>query len=332
MTHSLIVGGGLAGCLVARELANNGRQVTIIEKADDIGGKVRQYGCKAAEECSNCGVCLVGDLWDEVGSNDKINVITGAQIKDVLGSKGSYRVVVKTADGVKSLDGISDIVVSTGFEDFSTSFSGNLEIEEKDGLFSGWQLEKMFMERKKDGIFEEKPGSIAFIQCFGSRDAQQKAPYCSRVCCAYSTRMARAFRYFYPDAKITFFYMDLQKVQEGEYFNYLSNEKGIEFIRCRPVKIKGGKPATVEYEQPGEKGLKEREFDVIVLSEGIFSSADNAKMAELCMLGIDKDGFLKYVKDPGKTGIYLAGCAAGPKRIEEVYSESLGVARQIINN
>jgi heterodisulfide reductase subunit A2 len=331
MNHrTLILGGGLAGCTAALELANGGCEVTILEKADALGGKVRNYGCKATDRCNNCGLCLVGKLWNQVECHGKISILTDSRLIDVQGSKGDFSVVYKNGKGITILGGIGDIIVATGFDEFSAVSSGSMEWNTEDGIVSGRHMEKLLSGRTKAGVFAERPGSIAFIQCFGSRDVQEKAAYCSRVCCGYSTRMARVLRQYYPEAEIVFFYMDLQRVEAGEYFNCLKGE-GIEFIRCRPVKIKPGKPNRIQYEQPGAGTVTQREFDIILLSEGIHPAEDAERLAELCMLKVDTNGFLKHVKDGEQTGIYLAGCVSGPKRIEEVHTESLSVARVILS-
>lgn len=331
MSHILIVGGGLAGCSAALELADSGLSVTLLEKTDRIGGKVRDYGCKATNRCNNCGLCLAGDLWARVENHEKIRIRTEAQLKDVMGSNGSFTAIINSKKGSETLPGITSIIVSIGFDAFSDVSSGSLEHESADGIISGCGLEKRIAGRDKAGIFSEPPARIAFIQCFGSRDVQEKALYCSRVCCGYSTRAARVLKQYYPESEITFFYMDLQRVEEGNYFDTLVNEN-IEFVKCRPARIIPGKPARVAYEQPGTGGIVEREFDRIILSEGIHPSRDAAKIAELCMLGIDENGFLRYVQDGDKAGIYLIGCASGPKRIEEVQSEALATARRLLSN
>jgi heterodisulfide reductase subunit A2 len=329
MAHVLVVGGGLSGCTAALELANRNTDVTIIEKAESIGGKVRQYGCKSTENCNNCGLCLAGGLWESVENNSRIKVITMARVVDVTGSKGNFTVTLKGKESYKTLTGISSIIVSIGFESPVSQSSGSLEFAGANNIISGSQIEEIIKNRSRQGLMPEAPSKIAFIQCFGSRDIQEKALYCSRVCCGYSTRAAKVMKYYYPDAQVVFFYMDLQYVEEGRYFDVLTRE-GLEFIRCRPVKIKSGKKAKILYEQRETGKVIEREFDLIVLSEGIHPPADAEHIAELCTLGIDERGFLKPVGEGAKTGIYVAGCASGPKRIEETYAESLKVARQLL--
>ncbi|MDF2522852.1 MAG: dependent oxidoreductase [Clostridiales bacterium] len=331
MNHALIIGGGLAGCTSALELADSGITVTLLEKTDRIGGKVRSYGCKATDRCLNCGLCLAGDLWNRVEKHERIRILTSVQLKDIQGKKGNFKIINNSKKGFDTITGITSIIVATGFDEFSSVSSGSFEHESADGIISGYSLEKLIAGRRKAGVFSEPPSSIAFIQCFGSRDVQEKAEYCSRVCCGYSTRAAKVFRHYYPDTKITFFFMDLQRVEAGNYMDTLAGEN-IEFIRCRPARVIAGKPARIAYEEPGTSGVVEREFDFVFLSEGIHPSQDTDKIAELCMLGLDENGFLKYVKDGDVAGIYLTGCACGPKRIEEVRSEALTTARRLLAN
>ncbi len=328
MKHILIIGGGLAGCTAALELADRGHQVSIVERDAVIGGKVRTYGCKATEVCNKCGLCLVGDLWHRVENDKKIKIYTGHQVVDIFGEKGNFDVVVKDNENRQTLANISDIIVAAGFDIPSSYSLGNLELTSPDGIITGYQLESILNKRNDKSLFFQAPSKVAFIQCFGSRDLREKAAYCSRVCCGYSTRAAKVIKYCYPQTKITFFYMDMQQVEPGDYMDTLLKD-GIEFIKSRPVKIRGPKPWTVIYEEPGSSGASKRKFDLIVLSEGIHPSEGLDKIAEICGLGFNDDGFLRCVKDGSSTGIYLAGCVSGPKTIEEVYTQALTVAGEI---
>lgn len=337
MAHVLIAGGGVAGCTAALELADNGIEVTIIEKAGQIGGKVKDYGCKATDQCNNCGVCLAGGLWSRVLQHALIQVLTGCDLIDVIRKNDRFDVYLKNKGCAEKIADIDAIIIAVGFERFSSLSYGQLEIEagglvqENPGrsIISAYELEGIIQERTKEAIFSEPPESIAFIQCFGSRDITEKALYCSRVCCGYSTRSARVLREYYPKARIVFFYMELQEVESGNYFNVL-NEEGIEFIRCRPVKAKTGKTSGILYEDPETGRIREEIFDIVVLTEGIHPAADAERLAEVCGLGLDANGFLKPVMDGEKTGIYLAGCASGPKSISESCAEALSAARTII--
>ena len=335
MSKVLVVGGGLAGAAAAKELAASGRQVLIAEGADSIGGKVRGYGCKATDLCNNCGVCLTRNLWESVENNDLIDIRTGTRLTDLSGSKGKYTATLKSgSETVRAYD-IAAVIVATGFGDPASSlYGGFIEIPGTltGGLVLGSDIENLLQGRSGKDLFETDPGSVCFIQCFGSRDKKENTMYCSRICCAYSSRAAKVIKQYYPDCDITFFYMEMQQVKCGGYFDELLN-LGIKFVKCRPIKIGSGNPAFVEYEDPETGKRKKQAFDLIVLSNGIRPADDAARIAEICGLGQTEDGFLKYVKnseDAKQTGIYITGCAGGPKRIDEVYAESTAVAKRIL--
>jgi heterodisulfide reductase subunit A len=54
-----VVGAGVSGLSVANDLARAGVGVYLIEQSPYPGGRATLYGCKAAESCVHCGVCLV---------------------------------------------------------------------------------------------------------------------------------------------------------------------------------------------------------------------------------------------------------------------------------
>jgi len=87
--------------------------------------------------------------------------------------------------------------------------------------------------------------------------------------------------------------------------------------------------AIVEYDDPSE-GLRNRAFELVILSDGIHAGIDNGRLAEICKLGQDKDGFLHTVGSD--SGIYVCGCARTPMKIDESYADAVTVAGRIITN
>ena len=326
LRHVLIIGAGLAGCTAAKKLAESGLRVTMAEKSPQIGGKVRYYGCKAVDgKCYNCGVCLTSGLWDKVEQNQNINVLTGMEVTDITGIAGDFTVAVSDGENTRFLNNIEAIIVSTGFESQTGGLTAHLHIENAAEPVTGIELERLLLGRTKTKFLENTPKSVAFIQCVGSRDEKEGGLYCSKVCCSYSTRAARVLRFYYPECEIVFFYMELQNVESGNYYKKLT-DMGMEFIKSRPLRIFGNNPCTVEYDDP-TAGIICREFDIVVLSEGIHAGADNEKLSSICRLEQSGAGFLRSVK--GRRGIYVCGCAKGPMKIEEAYADSAAAADEI---
>ena len=337
MSIVLIAGGGLAGTAAAKELAASGRNTLIAEKTDSLGGKVRAYGCKADDKCNNCGVCLTKNLWESVENNDLIDIRFETTVVDLAGEKGNYTAALKKGGVIEYVPDITEVIVATGFTDPGDEwYDAFAEIHKFSGspgsVILGSDIERLTHERNENGFFKKAPGSVAFIQCFGSRDKKENAMYCSRVCCSYSSRAAKLIKKYYPECDITFFYMEMQQVKGGNYFDELK-QLGVNFIKCRPVKVTAGKKASVAFDDPKTGKREALDFDIVVLSDGIHPNDDSGKTAEICGLGQSEAGFLKYVtdiNDTNHTGIYITGCAKGPSKIEEVYADSIAVARRIL--
>ena len=328
----LILGAGLAGCTVANELALNKVSVCLVDTAGRIGGKVRGYGCKATALCNKCGLCLAAGLWEKVESSPFIDIILTARLVDLLREDGKYRAFLKAGDFSANknilVEGLEKLVVASGFDQADTGF---VEYVDSPAIISGSDLEALIRERKSSGIFKKPPASVAFIQCYGSRDRHEHSMYCSRVCCSYATRAAKLIKHFYPACRIVFFYMEMQMVEPGDYYQSMI-DAGIEFIKCRPVKVKAGElegSPLISYEEPASGKRISESFDLLVLSNGIRPGFQAERIADICGLAQDSAGFLRYV-NADKPEVLLAGCASGPKKIEETYNEALALAKSLL--
>ncbi len=330
MKNVLIIGGGLAGCTVAHELSAAGLDSCIVEKNSFLGGKVRSYGCKADAKCNNCGLCAVGDLWQRVESNKKVNKLCNADIIDMCEEKGKFKALIQTDNGIIE-ESFSELVVATGFESSEKTSGSGYDSFDFSRVYTGNALEMLMMDRKADSLLPETPQSVAFIMCYGSRNVKERASYCSQVCCAYSTRAAKVIKHYYPDAEVVMFYMDLQAVNPGNYARELE-EAGIKLERCRPVDISfEGDIPVVAFEDDG--GKKKRSFDYLFLSTGIHPDVmSNTAIADITGLKVRSDGFLTYVEQPENTGVYLAGCAVAPMNTYDTIASARNTAAMLIKN
>jgi heterodisulfide reductase subunit A len=89
----LIIGGGVAGIQTALTMSKAGRKVYIIEKNISLGGSV----IKTEEVAPNmeCSPCLLAPLLSDVRDDPGIEVITNADVTDILGFFGNFTVKVK---------------------------------------------------------------------------------------------------------------------------------------------------------------------------------------------------------------------------------------------
>jgi heterodisulfide reductase subunit A len=187
--------------------------------------------------------------------------------------------------------------------------------------------------RASDG---QKPHSVAFIQCVGSRDTN-KYPYCSNFCCMYTLKHVVQLKEKYKeDIEVYVFYMDMRTNFKGfEEFYQRARELGVNFIRGRVSRI---------FEDPKTKNLIihaedanlgmpiEVEAEMVVLATAAIPKKGTEEIARILNLTRGADGFfmeshpkLKPLDAP-TDGIFLAGACQGPKDIPYSVSQGCGAA------
>ncbi|OGP62292.1 MAG: hypothetical protein A2V65_05105, partial [Deltaproteobacteria bacterium RBG_13_49_15] len=113
-----------------------------------------------------------------------------------------------------------------------------------------------------------EPGSIAFIQCVGSRDAKLHHLWCSKYCCGFALRMADLIKARQPLSEITLFYIDIQTFGNdfGSFYDRIREK--IRMIRIIPGDIypSQGDQLKVTYFDNAIAETVQEEFDLVVLS------------------------------------------------------------------
>ena len=219
------------------------------------------------------------------------------------------------------------VVVASGFAPFDPEIKARFGYGLVPGVLTALELESMLREDAwAPGRGDETLGSVAFIQCVGSRDAKIGRNYCSRVCCGYAVRMARLLSRRFPALTPAIFYMDMQNF-EREFEERLDEiRQEVRFIRSIPAEIRKGADGRPEliYHGPGDRRVVEA-FDLVVLSIGMTPAPPEA----LTHLGLNHDGFLGADGEGVTTewdGVYVAGTAQGPRSIEETITHAIGAA------
>lgn len=180
------------------------------------------------------------------------------------------------------------------------------------------------IRRPSDG---KHPRRIAWIQCVGSRQVNPSGgnSYCSAVCCAYTQKQVIVTKDHDPQAECTIFHNDIRSFgKEFERF-YQRAERlpGIRFIRSY-VSIGKENPdtknITLRYSSD-EDGVKEEEFDLVVLSVGMNPPEDAKELAEKFQIELSPQGFCKTNPvnpiETSRPGIFVSGAFQGPCDIPE---------------
>ena len=223
---------------------------------------------------------------------------------------------------------VGAIIVATGYKIFDARRNTEYGYGRFKNVITTIELERLLsasgptMGRLLRPSDSTVPKRIAFIQCVGSRD-ERTNKYCSRVCCMVSLKNAYAIKERYPDAEITIFYIDIRAFgRMYEEFYRRVQEKGVRFIRGKVGEVIENENGNliVSYESTLEGEIREEEFDLVVLSIGMEGNRD---LATKLGIGIGEDGFFEVAHPklkPAETnvrGIFLAGCASGPKDIQD---------------
>jgi heterodisulfide reductase subunit A len=88
----LVVGGGVAGLSAARALAGKHRKVVLVERAFVLGGLANRLDEVFPDLA--CASCFLEPILDEVLHSERIEVLTGAEVRAVRGASGRFSVEV----------------------------------------------------------------------------------------------------------------------------------------------------------------------------------------------------------------------------------------------
>ena len=230
------------------------------------------------------------------------------------------------------------VIVATGFDTMDPSLLGQYGYGAHPDVLTAMEFERLLTSagptggeivRPSDG---RHPESILFVLCVGSRD-RRFYRYCSRFCCMYSIKEAfQALDHGVKD--VTVLYMDVRAFGKGfDAFWKRTQEEGAKFIHGKPSAITpNGKGLTVRFEDTAAGVPRTIDTDMVVLATAVRPPQGLSALADTLGLEVAEDGFLMAAETRAglvgstRPGIYLAGCAGGPKDIPDSVAEASGAA------
>jgi len=250
-------------------------------------------------------------------------------------------------DEIVEID-VGQVLIATGFDLFDASAMAQYGYGRLDNVYSSLDFEAILNSTGPTGgkiVMKngKEPRAVGIIHCIGSRDANHH-PYCSRVCCMYALKFAHLVR-DRTDAAIYQFYIDMRAFGKGyeEFYNRLLDE-GVTMIRGKAAEIVEG-----SWSGNGEPSLKIRcednligkfreiPVDMAILCNAIEPRKESDAIRRLFSISKSPDGFFleRHPKlDPTSTateGIYIAGCAQGPKDIPDTVAQASSAAARILS-
>ena len=321
MDSVLVIGGGITGIQASLDLSQLGFTVTLLEKEEVPGGKLKKLSKLFPKEES--AQELLSEKLSQIDNKKNIQIKTNSEIEKVEGKPLSYTISLK---GEKKGLEVSAVVLATGFDPFDPTPIEEYGYGRLKDVITAFELEEMLKKgrviRPSDG---GEPQKITFLQCVGSRDRKTNR-YCSYFCCTYAVKEALALKKINPQTDIRIMYMDIRTPYLYEHLYTEAREKAIQFIRSRVsgVSEKDGILALdIENTVTGETETLPSEL--VILSIGGVPSASTGKLADQFKVPLSDQGFFKLEEAPVKSaaeGVFIAGTAGGLKDIPGCLAEA----------
>jgi heterodisulfide reductase subunit A len=186
---------------------------------------------------------------------------------------------------------------------------------------------------------KKHPHKIAWIQCIGSRQVNPKGAgnsYCSAVCCTYTQKQVILTKDHDAEAECTIFHNDIRSYGKDfeRFFQRTEKLSGIRFFRSYTSVVKEDpktKNITIRYSTPDE-GVKEEEFEMVVLSVGLNPPAEAQSLADKFGVKLNAHNFCDTnpvnPMETSRPGVFISGAFNGPTDIPESVFTASGASSQ----
>ena len=294
----------------------------VIDKSAPRSVPNTYYLLKKTENCQTCQKCI------EVCPTHAINLFAVPDEIDIH---------------------VGAVILAMGFQPFDPSEMPELGFGRIPNVITSMQYERLasrsgptegIVRRISDGKI---PKRIAWLQCIGSRD--QKHQYCSSICCMYATKEAVLAKERNPDVECRIFTMDERAFNKeyNQYYLEARDQYQIKYTRCRISSLqedpKTGEvilryPAGREHEEaaPGQGGVREERFDMVVLAVGIRPPSGAVDIARKLGIDLNEYGFCETDKfaplSTSRPGVFVCGAFSSPKEIAETILDASGAAAE----
>lgn len=328
---------------VALVLGSLGVPSVLVEKSATLGGRVPNLSGTFPVfqgDGFNDGKEFTDKLERELRASPLVDVRCNTLVRNVHGTFPDF--AVDLSDGSSFQAGA--VVVATGFTPFDPRSLPEYGYGVYPNVITASELEWMLNPRGPTGGRLVRPSDgkaaerLALVFCVGSRNKRIGAPFCSRICCSYSTKQATTVMKRNPKAFVVCFYMDVRTYDRGfeEMFSQ-AQECGVRYIRGRVSMCRQLPNGSISIR--AENTLLSRpctgEFDLVSLSTGMRPCDDVKELASGLGISCGPDGFflsrewLRHPHDATRDGIFLAGCARGLKPIHNCMIDGAAVAARV---
>jgi len=242
---------------------------------------------------------------------------------------------------------VGQVLVATGYDLFDPTPMAQYGYGRLDNIYTGLDIERMLNSTGPTGgrvLLKngQPPRAVAIIHCVGSRDENHHR-YCSRVCCMYALKFSHLIKER-TQAEVYNFYIDIRAFGKGyeEFYSRVLHE-GANVIRGKVAEVvqagwskQDEGTLLVRCEDTLIGRFREIPVDMVVLCNAIEPRRDAERIGRLFGLSRSPDGFFleRHPKlDPVATstdGLFVAGCAQGPKDIPDAVAQSSAAAARML--
>jgi quinone-modifying oxidoreductase subunit QmoB len=280
----MVIGGGVTGMTAAKTAAVAGYKVTLVEKEDRLGGWASRFRNVFPKHPPYKDLEDSGwqKLAEEVEADPNITVHKSTTVQKTSGQPGQFAVELQNGGSTSEIT-VGSIILASGWKPYEAEKLTHLGYGSSPDVITNIQMEEMVsnggIKRPSDG---KPPGSVAFIQCAGSRD-QEHLPYCSSVCCRVSLKQSMYVREQCPDAKVYVIYKDIRSpAQYEQFYANAQQDDGIMLTK--------GEIANVAPDSDGQIGIEVQETllgediklkaDLVVLATGMVPTTKVEEVSE----------------------------------------------------
>jgi len=219
---------------------------------------------------------------------------------------------------------VGAIILALGFQVYDPTEMEELGYGRYPNVLHAMQYERLASRSgPTEGVIvrpsdSERPRSIAWLQCIGSRD--QVNSYCSSICCMYATKEAILARQrLGDDVHCQVFIMD-ERAFNKEYSSYFS-------------KAPYSHDLILQYANANGQPLEER-YEMVVLAAGLQPPESAGFLARMLDIELDNYGFCKTDKftplQTTRPGVFVCGAFSNPKEIVETILDASGAAAEVM--
>ncbi len=311
--EAMVIGGGFSGMSTALELARMGIKTTLVEKENDLGGKIRQMETMGGQETDA--------LVNAVKKDKNIDVLTSTELLDVKGNAGRFTAEVKK-DGEKSLRKCGAMVLATGYRP---------EVSASDFPVCGTKVTtQMGLAKMLEGeVPGENPHTIAFM--FDVSDENSRLSTLATLNNAMDIRQRWG-------SEVYVFCKSVKVDSEGiEKLYRDARGNGVIFIKYdeSPKVVSVNGQVKIEATDPLLGDDISLSCDLLVAEESILPAKDAEALSAMTKVGTDSKGFYQeenvhlYPVLSERKGILFAGSCRGDLDITRLMTDITSVAAKV---